>query len=197
MHISEAFKLINYSEEYNIFDKIENNTYKQLRKEMISCVLATDMTFHNYYVDFMKEQINKKKDQNNDNNISEIKDKEKENKCYQNYMNLLIHSADISNPTKPFEIYWKWAKMVVNEFYDQGDKEKELGMVCSCDRNKTTIYQSQLGFINFIEMPFYSLFGDLFKKLKFYYDTLMENKNKIIALQQEDNNKKENEDKII
>ena len=46
-------------------------------------------------------------------------------------------------------------------------------------------------------MPFYSLFGDLFKKLKFYYDTLMENKNKIIALQQEDNNKKENEDKII
>ena len=112
-------------------------------------------------------------------------------------MNLLFHAADISNPTKPFEIYWKWAKMVVNEFYDQGDKEKELGMVCSCDRNKTTIYQSQLGFINFIEMPFYSLFGDLFKKLKFYYDTLMENKNKIIALQQEDNNKKENEDKII
>ena len=200
MHISEAFKLINYSEEYNIFDKLENNTYKQLRKEMISCVLATDMSFHNYYVDFMNEQINKIKAQNNGNNINEINDKEKEkdnNKCYQNYMNLLIHSADISNPTKPFEIYWKWAKMVVNEFYDQGDKEKELGMVCSCDRNKTTIYQSQLGFINFIEMPFYSLFGDLFKKLKFYYDTLMENKNKIIALQQEDNNKKENEDKII
>ena len=198
MHISEAFKLINYSEEYNIFDKIENNTYKQLRKEMISCVLATDMSFHNYYVDFMKEQINKNKDQNNGNNISEINDKDKEkdnSKCYQNYMNLLIHSADISNPTKPFEIYWKWARMVVTEFYEQGDKEKELGMVCSCDRDKTTIYQSQLGFINFIEIPFYTLFGDLFKKLKFYYDTLVENKNKIINLQQEDNNKKENEDK--
>ena len=110
MHISEAFKLINYSEEYNIFDKLENNTYKQLRKEMISCVLATDMSFHNYYVDFMNEQINKIKAQNNGNNINEINDKEKEkdnNKCYQNYMNLLIHSADISNPTKPFEIYWK------------------------------------------------------------------------------------------
>ena len=200
MHISETFKLINYSEEYNIFDKLENNIYKQLRKEMISCVLATDMTFHNYYVDFMNEQINKIKAQNNGNNINEIKDKEKEkdnNKCYQNYMNLLIHSADISNPTKPFEIYWKWAKMVIDEFYEQGDKEKELGLACFCDRNKTTIYQSQLGFINFIEIPFYSLFGELFKKLKFYYDTLMENKNKIISLQQEDNNKKENEDKNI
>jgi len=198
MHISEAFKLINYSEEYNIFDKIENNTYKQLRKEMISCVLATDMTFHNYYVDFMNDQINKIKEQNNGNNMNEIKDKEKiDNKCYQNYMNLLIHSADISNPTKPFEIYWKWAKMVVDEFYEQGDKEKELGLVCSCDRDKTTIYQSQLGFINFIEIPFYSLFGELFKKLKFYYETLMENKNKIISMQQEDNNKKENEDQKI
>jgi hypothetical protein len=200
MHISETFKLINYSDEYNIFDKLENNIYKQLRKEMISCVLATDMTFHNYYVDFMNEQINKIKAQNNGNNINEIKDKEKEkdnNKCYQNYMNLLIHSADISNPTKPFEIYWKWAKMVIDEFYEQGDKEKELGLACFCDRNKTTIYQSQLGFINFIEIPFYSLFGELFKKLKFYYDTLMENKNKIIILQQEDNNKKENEDKNI
>ena len=199
MHISEAFKLINYSEEYNIFDNLENNTYKQLRKEMISCVLATDMTFHNYYVDFMNGQINQVKDQNG-NNISEIKDKEKDKdntKCYQNYMNLLIHSADISNPTKPFQIYWKWAKMVVEEFYEQGDKEKELGLVCSCDRDKTTIYQSQLGFINFIEIPFYSLFGELFKKLKFYYDTLIENKNKITSLQQEDNKKKENENKNI
>lgn len=180
MHIAETFKLINAKEDYNIFDKVDIDTYKQMRKEMISCVLATDMTFHNFYVDFMKEQIKI---------ISDKNDNDKDNKkAYQNYMNLLIHSADISNPTKPFDIYFKWAKLVVNEFYEQGDKEKELGLVCSCDRNKVTIYQSQLGFINYIELPYFSLFAELFKKLKFYYDTLNSNKDKLINMQQEDNN---------
>ena len=107
-------------------------------------------------------------------------------------MNLLIHSADISNPTKPFDIYFKWAKLVVNEFYDQGDKEKKLGMNCSCDRNKVTIYQSQLGFINFIEIPFFSLFAEIFPKLKFYNDQLISNKNKLISMEEEDKKKNEN-----
>ena len=56
-HISETFKLISSDEEYNIFNKVDINIYKQIRKEMIACVLATDMTYHNFYVDFMKEQI--------------------------------------------------------------------------------------------------------------------------------------------
>ena len=189
-HISETFKLIYSNEDYNIFNKVDINTYKQIRKEMISCVLATDMTFHNFYVDFIKEQINinNSKDKIKNNN-------EKDNKYYQNYMNLLIHSADISNPTKPFKIYFKWARLVVNEFYEQGDKEKELGLVCSCDRNKTDIYKSQLGFINYIEIPFFTCFAELFKKLKFYFDTLNDNKNKLVEMQQNDNNNKKDESK--
>jgi hypothetical protein len=190
-HISETFKLINSDEEYNIFNKVEINIYKQIRKEMISCVLATDMTFHNFYVDFMKEQINI----NNGNNKNS--NNEKENKYYQNYMNLLIHAADISNPTKPFDIYFKWAKLVVNEFYEQGDKEKELGLACSCDRNITDIYKSQLGFINYIEIPFFTFFADLFKKLKFYFDALNDNKNKLIEMQQNENNNKKDESKKV
>jgi hypothetical protein len=48
MHIAETFKLINDpNNEYNIFQDLDNNTYKQFRKEMISCVLSTDMSFHN------------------------------------------------------------------------------------------------------------------------------------------------------
>ena len=182
MHLAETFKLINSNDTYNIFDKIENNIYKQFRKEMISCVLATDMAFHNNYVNFLKYKVDDIKKEGKNIN---------KNDDYQNFLNLLIHSADISNPTKPFNIYFKWAKLVVNEFYDQGDKEKKLGMNCTCDRNKVTIYQSQLGFINFIEIPFFSLFAELFPKLKFYNDQLIINKNKLISMEQEE--KKENE----
>ena len=183
MHLAETFKLINSNDTFNIFDKIENNVYKQFRKEMISCVLATDMAFHNNYVNFLKYKIDDIKKEGKNIN---------KNDDYQNYLNLLIHSADISNPTKPFDIYFKWAKLVVNEFYDQGDKEKKLGMNCSCDRNKVTIYQSQLGFINFIEIPFFSLFAEIFPKLKFYNDQLISNKNKLISMEEEDKKKNEN-----
>ena len=101
-------------------------------------------------------------------------------------MNVLIHSADISNPTKPFDIYFQWAKLVMKEFYEQGDKEKELNLPWSCDRNKVTIYQSQLGFINFIEIPYFTLFVEVFENLKFFLDNLNSNKQKLIDMQEKE-----------
>ena len=186
MHLAETFKLINSNNNYNIFDKVDSNTYKQFRKEMISCVLATDMAFHNNYVNFMKGKIDDIKKEGENKN---------KNDDYQNYMNLLVHSADISNPTKPFDIYFKWAKLVVNEFYDQGDQEKKLGLNCSCDRNKVTIYQSQLGFINYIELAYFSLFVILFPELKFFNEQLINNKSKLISMEEEE--KKKNEKNIV
>ena len=189
MHISKTFKLILNNREYNIFDGVEKNLYKQMRKEMISCVLATDMSFHNFYVDFLKKCNEEKKEEKNDKN-DDKKEKDVKN---QNYMNLLIHSADISNPTKIFDIYFDWAKLVVEEFWDQGDKEKKLNLPCFCDREKVTIYQSQLGFINFIEIPYFSLLADLNPKMKFFYDNLLNNKNILMSLQEKEKKKKENQ----
>ena len=150
---------------------------------MISCVLTTDMDNHKKTIGFMEKIVNKK-NKNNNNNINEEKDKD----FHQEYMNLLIHSADISNPTKKFDIYSKWAKVVLEEFFQQGDKEKELGIKCSFDRETMTIYNNQLGFINYIEIPFYSLFVEIFPKLKFLLENINNNKNKVIELEEKDNN---------
>ena len=189
MHIAQTFKLINNpNNEYNIFLGVDTNTCKQFRKEMISCVLATDMTFHNEYVDYLKKICEIKKNKNSTNNKSEDK---KNNNEYQNYKNVLIHSADISNPTKPFEIYFEWGKLVVEEFYEQGDKEKTLNLPCFCDRNKVTIYQSQLGFINYIEIPYFTLFVEVFENLKFYMENLNSNKQKLLDIQEKEKEKKE------
>jgi hypothetical protein len=195
MHIAQAFKLINYSNnEYNIFENLDNNLYKQIRKEMISCVLSTDMNFHKDYVIFLKKCIEKNKNQssNSESNNTENNNKTS-NEDYQQYMNVFIHSSDISNPTKPFDIYFKWADLVVKEFYEQGDKEKKLNMPCSCDRNKVTLYQSQLGFINYIEIPYFSLFVEVFVNLRFYIDNLNNNKQALLKMQENENKEKEKE----
>ena len=188
MHISKTFKLCLNNAEYNVFDGIEKNLYKQMRKEMISCVLSTDMAFHNVYVDFLKKCVNEKKEES-----QEKEDDKKKDEKNQKYMNVLIHSADISNPTKLFDIYFGWAKLVVEEFWDQGDKEKKLNLICSCDRDKVTIYQSQLGFINFIEIPYFSLLAEIAPKCKFFYDNLLNNKNILLNMQEKDKKEKEKE----
>lgn len=192
MHIAETFKLIQFDSECNIFEKIDKKTYRQFRKEMISCVLSTDMAFHNDYVNFLKKCVSEKESKNIEENT-----KKEEPNIYQNYMNILIHSADISNPTKPFNIYFKWAKLVIREFYDIGDKEKKLNLPCSCDREKVTIFKSQLGFINFIELEYFTLFSSFFPKLKFYLDNLLDNKNKLIKMQEESNQANEQNLKVV
>ena len=182
MHISEAFKLTIDSPNCDIFSGMNSDNYKRIRKEMISCVLFTDMTRHQLTIDFMNE-VNKNKNNKN-------KKEEKEEDYHQDYMNLLIHSADISNPTKKFDIYWQWAEIVFEEFLEQGDKEKELGLKCSFDRDTLTIYQNQLGFINYIEVPFFTSFIATFPKLKSFMDNLNNNKNKIFILQEKNKEKK-------
>jgi hypothetical protein len=175
MHISEAFKLIHSDNNYNIFENFDKNEYKRIRKQMISCVLHTDMSYHKGSLDSMNKILNQ-----NDENIDQ-----------QEYMNLILHSADISNPTKKFEIYYKWAELVVEEFYEQGDKEKELGLNCSCDRNKVSLYKSQIGFLDYVVIPFYSQFVKVFPKLDFLYENVNDNKQRIKLLEEEDNKNKE------
>lgn len=181
MHVSEAFKLMHSNSNYNVFEDMDKERYKKMRKYMIMCVLATDMTKHNLSINFLKTLIS-------ENNKPEDNNK-------QDYMDLVIHTSDISNPTKIFDIYYNWAKLVVEEFYSQGDKEKKLGLKCSCDRTKVTIYKNQLGFIDYIELPFFSLVVKAFPKLDFLLDNLNNNKNEILKLDEENKNKEKTDEK--
>ena len=175
MHISETFKLINSNPDCNIFFDVDKTTYEKMRKKMISCVLSTDMFYHSNHTQFMKDLIAKKDIKQEDN---------------QQYMNLLIHAADISNPTKPFNIYLKWAKLVLEEFCQQGDKEKALGLVCTCDRKKVKLNTNQIGFIDYIVEDFVSSFVKIFPSLKFLHDNLVDNRAKFVNYKEDekDNN---------
>ena len=68
----------------------------------------------------------------------------------------MLHTADVSNPYKPFHICEKWAHLVVEEFHSQGDKEREKGYEVSemNDRNSTSsLCNLQMGFIQFMIEP--------------------------------------------
>lgn len=58
----------------------------------------------------------------------------------------MVHCADLSNPAKPLDLYRQWTNRVMEELFQQGDKERELGIEISpiCDRNTATIEKSQV-----------------------------------------------------
>ena len=74
----------------------------------------------------------------------------------------MVHCSDLSNPTKPLDIYRQWVDRIMEEFFRQGDRERDGGLEISpmCDRFNATIEKSQVliivFFLNIVvgELPF-------------------------------------------
>lgn len=67
----------------------------------------------------------------------------------------------------------------MEEFFQQGDKERENGMDISpmCDRHNSTIEKSQVGFIDYIVHPLWETWADLVHPdAQDILDTLEENR---------------------
>ena len=58
----------------------------------------------------------------------------------------MVHCADLSNPTKGLEVYKKWLDRLMEEFFRQGDMERDRGLEISpmCDKITATIEKSQV-----------------------------------------------------
>lgn len=76
----------------------------------------------------------------------------------------LVHCADLSNPAKPLPMYRKWVDRLMEEFFRQGDRERDIdGMEISpmMDRHNASIEKSQVVFIDFVIQPLWETWGDL------------------------------------
>lgn len=179
-HVSSAFKIISQNNS-NIFCDIQNEEYRVVRKRIVECVLATDMAKHAKEVASLKIKLeNYKKTKSNETYfVSLIKETSEESKFdrQQEMLNFFIHCADISNPTKQTAVCVKWTELVMKEFFEQGDLEKSLNLPVSflCDRSTTNIPKSQIGFINNIVMPCFSLLTQIAPKLNYLVENLKSN----------------------
>jgi cAMP-specific phosphodiesterase 4 len=72
----------------------------------------------------------------------------------------MIHAADLSNPTKPLELYKCWVDLIARELFTQGDRERENGIDISpmCDKYNATI-EKNAGWVYRLHRP--STLGDL------------------------------------
>ncbi|NXT87634.1 PDE4C phosphodiesterase, partial [Anhinga rufa] len=155
-HLAVGFKLLQ-EENCDIFQNLSKKQRQSLRKMAIDMVLATDMSKHMNLLADLKTMVETKKVTSLgvlllDNYSDRIQ-------VLQN----MVHCADLSNPTKPLELYRQWTDRIMVEFFHQGDREREKGMEISpmCDKHTASVEKSQVGFIDFIAHPLWETWADL------------------------------------
>ncbi|XP_047200558.1 calcium/calmodulin-dependent 3',5'-cyclic nucleotide phosphodiesterase 1C [Hippoglossus stenolepis] len=149
-HVSAAYRLLQDDDEKNILSNLNKDDWRELRSLVVEMVLATDMSCHFQQIKAMKTLLQQ----------PEAIDKPKA-------LSLLLHTADISHPAKCWELHHHWTTSLLEEFFRQGDKEAELGLPFSplCDRSSTMVAQSQIGFIDFIVEPTFTVLTEMIEKI--------------------------------
>jgi len=92
-------------------------------------------------------------------------------------MNTVLHSADVSNPCRTWDVTQAWAWAVLNEYFAQGDQEKALGIPVQFlnDREKLNKPNSQIGFIEFMIAPYFAAQIRIWPGLYEFGDNLISN----------------------
>ncbi|XP_046906275.1 cAMP-specific 3',5'-cyclic phosphodiesterase 4D-like isoform X4 [Hypomesus transpacificus] len=155
-HLAVGFKLLQ-EDNCDIFQNISKKQRQSLRKMVIDMVLATDMSKHMHFLADLKTMVETKKVTSLgvlllDNYSDRIQ-------VLQN----MVHCADLSNPTKPLQVYRQWTDRIMVEFFTQGDCERDKGMEISpmCDKHNASIEKNQVGFIDYIVHPLWETWADL------------------------------------
>lgn len=177
-HISETFKIINQAEN-NIFESLTPEEYRIVRRRMIESVIATDMGAHAKNLTSLRNKL-ETFDIKNGKYLERMIFPDNVSKTYENQqciLNMVIHSADISNPAKPANINKIWVDLIFIEFFKQGDleKSKDLQVSLLCDRNNTNVNKSQIGFISFIVQPTFEALYNVIPEIAPYLNTIKAN----------------------
>jgi hypothetical protein len=147
MHSSLTFNLLR-DQDSNFLSNLDPDQFLLTRKWIIEFILATDMGKH-----FELLRVFKSNNYNKSHfDLQEIR---------LESLRILIKASDIGHSAKRPDIHRNWSLLISEEFFRQGDIEKESGKPVSmyCDRETTYIPKSQIGFLKNIALPLYEALG--------------------------------------
>ncbi|KAI9208239.1 Pde4d2 in complex with inhibitor Npv [Polychytrium aggregatum] len=148
-HCASAFEVL-MRKECNFLGKLDRKVFKGVRDHIVAMVLATDLSQHFSLLTMFKKKVV------NGGGFDPLSSGEDKSLLMQ----MLMKCADVSNPTKSWPIYCEWIKRITEEFFSQGDQEKQHGLPISpfCNRDApsaTNPASSQKSFIEFIVAPLF------------------------------------------
>ncbi|KAL3458049.1 hypothetical protein BJX64DRAFT_234589 [Aspergillus heterothallicus] len=151
---------------------------KQLRKLLISSILATDMGVHQKFM----ERLGSLQEKYSENKRTTDGWKPQDIDMYKTLVcGLLIKCADISNVARPWEVAEKWTKILQEEFANQGEMEKEVGMETALFGgppeigNVYKLATGQMGFMSIFALPLFEGVSDILPGLRFTVEHIRSN----------------------
>ncbi|XP_046384320.1 cGMP-specific 3',5'-cyclic phosphodiesterase-like isoform X2 [Ischnura elegans] len=152
-HFDQCVMILN-SEGNNIFQALSPKDYRRVMKIVEMAILSTDLAMYFKKKDAFRELV--------DNGEFDWQSEEKK----ELLCGMMMTGCDVSAIAKPWEVQHKVAKLVADEFFDQGDLEKlQLNQqpVAMMDRErKDELPQMQVGFIDVICLPLYRVLSETF-----------------------------------
>ncbi|KAG8125765.1 hypothetical protein E2320_020891, partial [Naja naja] len=144
-HAASAWSLFLSLPEYNFLSNLDHVQFKRFRFLVIEAILATDLKKH---FDFLAE-FNAKVNMNG--HVIEWSNESDRLLICQ----ICIKLADINGPAKIRDLHLKWTEGIINEFYEQGDEEANLGLPISpfMNRHSPQLAKLQESFITDIVGP--------------------------------------------
>ena len=152
MHAAILYEIL-LTPDYNILSGLSNDQWFSVRKIVVEMILSTDMAKHFEILGAVKAKYL------NSLQVIDLENAELKLDVCKNG----IKCADLAHAAKDIELHKRWCGLLIQEFYEQGDMEKELGLPVSmyCDRETTDISKSQAGFLKNIVEPIYASLNNL------------------------------------
>lgn len=150
-HSATGFRLMTLPK-HDIFQNLPPARRSDIRGAIIAMILATDNAHHTKHLGRLKEALNKK--------TFDLTRKDHQILLFE----IALHTADVSNPAKPWSLYRRWTAKISTEFYAQGDQERKRGLPVTpmLDRQRPIpIEKFQMGFIDAIVQPLFRAFSDV------------------------------------
>ena len=143
MHVSLLYKIM-HEPDRNLLIALDPDDWVSVRKLVISLILHTDMSRHFETLGMFRTRAQSTL------GIDNVEDK-------TFVLSMGLKCSDVGHAAKPTDLHLKWSSLISEEFFHQGDVEKERGLSVSmyCDRDKTDIAKSQAGFLKNICVPLF------------------------------------------
>ncbi|KAG2816640.1 hypothetical protein PC116_g17382 [Phytophthora cactorum] len=161
MHLAEAFQTCT-KDGCDIFEAFPPDLRRQSRLQIISMVLATDLSGHLTHVNRLKSKLYAVHPTSELNDPSSTPGPMLPDELV---LQTLIMMADVGHAMKSFPLHLAWSERVAEEFYRQGDTERQFGLTISplCDHaaGVERFEKNQIGFLDFVVLPLYNAARDV------------------------------------
>ncbi|KAL6078220.1 High affinity cAMP-specific and IBMX-insensitive 3',5'-cyclic phosphodiesterase 9A [Balamuthia mandrillaris] len=172
-HCSCAWRLL-YNPSTNILINLSLQQRLEIRPLIITLILNTDMSKHFDIMRHMQDKL--KASTSSSSSSTAAKWQDRESKLL--LMSIMMKAADISNEARPWSVSKRWADLLIEEFFNQGDRERSEGRSISAMMDRETVSQAtaQLGFIDNILSPTLSALTQVFPRIRCLLPSLEENR---------------------